>query len=186
MIENQSIGNKDFSNDFSGESEFENCTFTNCSLANADLTNIAFRECVFYDCDFSVAKLTNTILADVRFENCKMLGLNFPDCRDLLFSVDFEDCALNLSSFYKVKLKKTRFRTCQLNEVDFAEADLSSAIFENCDLAKAIFDGTSLEKADLRTAYNYSIDPDNNKIKKARFSRDGIAGLLAKYDIEVE
>jgi hypothetical protein len=33
---------------------------------------------------------------------------------------------------------------------------------------------------------NYSIDPDLNKIKKARFSTQGIAGLLDKYDIEIE
>jgi len=33
---------------------------------------------------------------------------------------------------------------------------------------------------------NYSIDPELNKIKKARFSTQGIAGLLDKYDIEIE
>jgi len=32
---------------------------------------------------------------------------------------------------------------------------------------------------------NYSIDPEKNKIKKARFSTAGIAGLLDKYDIEI-
>jgi fluoroquinolone resistance protein len=43
-----------------------------------------------------------------------------------------------------------------------------------------------LEKADLRTAYNYSIDPSINKIKKAKFSLPGVVGLLSKYDIEIE
>jgi fluoroquinolone resistance protein len=49
----------------------------------------------------------------------------------------------------------------------------------------SVFDRTNLEKADFRSAGNYSIDPTTNKIKKARFSLDGVAGLLDKYDIEI-
>ncbi|WP_086936325.1 pentapeptide repeat-containing protein [Chamaesiphon minutus] len=59
-------------------------------------------------------------------------------------------------------------------------------MFENCDLTDAIFQYTILEKADFRTAYNYSIDPELNRIKKAKFSRSGIAGLLDKYDIDID
>jgi uncharacterized protein YjbI with pentapeptide repeats len=72
-----------------------------------------------------------------------------------------------------------------LHEVDFSECDLTSALLDNCDLLNATFDRTIIEKADFRTAYNYSIDPDNNRIKKARFSKSGIAGLLQKYDIQI-
>jgi hypothetical protein len=43
-----------------------------------------------------------------------------------------------------------------------------------------------LEKADLRTSYNYSIDPETNKIRKARFALLGIRGLLEKYDIPID
>ncbi len=52
----------------------------------------------------------------------------------------------------------------------FAEADLTSAVFDNCNLTQAIFDRTTLEKADSRTSYNYSIDPEINQINKAKFS----------------
>ena len=83
-------------------------------------------------------------------------------------------------------MKKTVFRDSLLVETDFAGADLSGATFDNCDLAHAVFENTILEKADLRTSYNYSIDPETNRIKKARFSVTGIAGLLEKYDIEIE
>jgi len=85
-----------------------------------------------------------------------------------------------------MKLKKLIFKNCNLTEVDFTEADLSAALFDHCDLAKALFENTILEKADFRTSYNYSIDPEMNKIKKARFSTPGIAGLLDKYDIDIE
>ena len=93
---------------------------------------------------------------------------------------------MNLASFYKRKLKKTKFLNCSLQEVDFVEADLGAAIFDNCDMAGAIFDNTILEKADFRTSYNYAIDPELNKIKKAKFSMPGVLGLLLKYDIEID
>jgi hypothetical protein len=43
-----------------------------------------------------------------------------------------------------------------------------------------------LEKTDFRTAYNYSFDPENNRIKKAKFSLAQVVGLLDKYDIHIE
>jgi uncharacterized protein YjbI with pentapeptide repeats len=73
-----------------------------------------------------------------------------------------------------------------LKETDLTECDLTEAVFDNCDLSKAIFDGAILEKADLRTAYNYTIDPEKNRIKKTRFSPAGLHGLLDKYDIRID
>ena len=70
--------------------------------------------------------------------------------------------------------------------MDFTEANITGLTLENCDLSGAIFDHTTLEKADLRTAFNYSIDPENNRIKMAKFSLQGIAGLLHKYNIDIE
>ena len=100
--------------------------------------------------------------------------------------LDFEDCNLNLASFFKLKLKNTKFKKCTLQEVDFVEADLTNSVFDNCDFTRAIFDRSILEKADLRTSHNYSIDPENNRIKKAKFSSPAVLGLLAKYNIEID
>jgi len=73
-----------------------------------------------------------------------------------------------------------------LRETDFTDSDLTNVIFDNCDLAKALFDHTILERADLRTSFNYSIDPIANRIKKAKFSITGVVGLLDRYDIDIE
>lgn len=70
--------------------------------------------------------------------------------------------------------------------MDFTECDLSDSLFDNCDLMRANFDNTNIEKADLRTSYNYSIDPEINRIKKAKFSIHGISGLLEKYDLLID
>jgi hypothetical protein len=50
----------------------------------------------------------------------------------------------------------------------------------------ANFDSTNLEKVDLRTAFNYSISPERNRIKKAKFSSQGLVGLLQHHDIIIE
>lgn len=166
--------------------EYENCIFTNCNFSNADLSKFTFIECEFDSCNISMAKLTKTALKGIKFRECKLLGLRFDHCEEFLFSVNFKNCILNLSSFYRLKLKKTIFRNCSLQEVDFAEADLNSAVFENCDLKGAIFESTLLEKADFRTSYNYSINPELNRVKKAQFSLPGVVGLLDKYDIVIK
>jgi uncharacterized protein YjbI with pentapeptide repeats len=76
--------------------------------------------------------------------------------------------------------------SCQLQEVDFSESDLNEGVFNDCDLTHATFERTNLEKADFRTASNFSIDPENNKLKKAKFSTDGLAGLLTKYQLQID
>ena len=73
-----------------------------------------------------------------------------------------------------------------LHELDFSEADLASAVFKGCDLQRSIFSSTNLEKADLGTSFNYSIDPERNRLKKAKFSLAGVVGLLDKYDIHID
>lgn len=83
-------------------------------------------------------------------------------------------------------MKKTNFSNCTLRETDFTEADLTGAVFDRCDLAGSVFDHTLLEKADLRTAINFTIDPDRNRIAKARFSLEGLPGLLNRFDIIIE
>jgi uncharacterized protein YjbI with pentapeptide repeats len=69
--------------------------------------------------------------------------------------------------------------------VDFTDCDLTGSIFDNCDLTMATFENTIIEKADFRTSFNYSIDLNINRVKKAKFSLLGLAGLLDKYDIDI-
>ena len=115
-----------------------------------------------------------------------MLGLHFENCNQFALTFSFENFALDHSSFYKTKIKKTIFKNTQLKEADFTECDLTGSVFDNCNLQGATFEKTLLEKVDFRTSFNYSIDPEINRVKKARFSVTGIAGLLDKYDIEIE
>ncbi len=166
--------------------EYDNCTFTGCLFNDANLTGIIFTQCRFDGCNLSNATTKGAAFKEVVFTGCKMLGLNFSVCDPFLMAMGFSECQLNLASFYRLKLKGTRFINCSLREADFTEADFTSAGFDGCDLANALFDNTILEKADFRSATNYSIDPESNRIKKAKFSLQGLPGLLNKYDIGIE
>lgn len=166
--------------------EYVECTFTHCDFSQSTLAGCKFIECTFIQCNLSVTKLTDTALRNVHFKNCKMLGLRFDECAEFGFSVSFDGCMLNMSSFYKCKLYKTLIANSQLRDVDFTESNLTSSIFDNCDLALAIFERTIIEKADLSTSFNYAFDPENNRIKKAIFTYPGVLGLLMKYDIEID
>lgn len=115
-----------------------------------------------------------------------MLGLRFDECQTLLLAFTFENCQLDFSSFYKLKLKGTTFKNCKLHEVEFREADLTNARFDECDLTRALFENTILNGADFRSAANFSIDPELNKVKRTRFSDSGLRGLLHKYDLVIE
>jgi uncharacterized protein YjbI with pentapeptide repeats len=103
-----------------------------------------------------------------------------------LLSFTFDNCVLNYASFYKLKLKNTSFISCKLEEVEFVETDLTNSVFNNCDLVGAVFENTILEKVDFVTSFNYSINPVTNRIRKAKFSIHGVAGLLDGYDIVIE
>ncbi len=184
MVDKSFTGNN-FQNNKLAPGAYENCTFTNCTFIQSDLSKHHFQECIFVDCDLSMAKISSTAFRDVKFIGCKLLGLHFDECNTFLLEMSFDNCQLNLASFYKLSLKKTVFRNCILHEVEFAEADLSQSQFLSCDLSGAIFDNTNLEKSDFRTSINYSINPKGNKIKKAQFSIPDVIGLLDAFDIKI-
>ena len=176
----------DYTTEILVKGEYENCIFNNCKFSNSDLSNINFLDCEFRNCDLSTANVLNTAFRAVKFINCKLLGLHFENCNHFLFNVDFKGSQLNLSSFYQLNLKQTKFIDCSLHEVDFTEADLTESTFENYDLIRAMFENTILQKADIRTSFNFSIDPELNQMKKAKFSKENLSGLLGKYNIDIE
>jgi uncharacterized protein YjbI with pentapeptide repeats len=166
--------------------EFEDCVFKNCDLSNSDFSNNTFMDCEFIDCNLSMTSLMGTSLKTVLFTNCKLLGIQFNSCTDFLFAVSFQDCVLDYSSFANKKMPKTNFNSCSMKEVSFIGSILSNSVFENCNLDNAIFNDTQLNEVNFLTAYNYKIDPEFNPMKKAKFSTQGIPGLLEKYDIKIQ
>lgn len=166
--------------------EYRDCTFNNCDFSNADFTDCLFSDSEFAGCNLSLANLTRTGFREVRFINCKLLGLHWEDCNSLIYNLSFDHCTLDFSSFYNLNLRETVFRHSSLKESDFTDADLSRAVFESCDLDRTIFYHTNLEKADFRSARFFNIDPEQNRIRRAKFSASSLPGLLKKFDLEID
>ncbi len=182
---------KQFENiDYSCESlrdrEFYKCKFIGCNFTDSDLRGNSFEECTFEDCNFSMTKIEGVGFRDIVFIGCKILGLDFSRCNQFMFSFKFDNCIMDYCIFFGTKLDKTLFKKCSLREVDFTEANLSSSQFTDSDLTGALFSNTNLEKANFRGASNFSIDPEFNKIKNAKFSSHQLEGLLYKYGLDVE
>lgn len=164
---------------------YENCHFKSCNFERADFSNYKFIDCVFDNCNLSLITQDNVALQDCTFKQCKILGFLFSKANTFNLSFSFDTCILDHSSFHGLKIKKTSFKNCSLKEVDFENADCSQSIFDNSNMERALFYQTNIGQADLRTAYNYVLDPEFNNIKGAKFSLDGIPGLLHKYKIKI-
>ncbi|MDF4201750.1 pentapeptide repeat-containing protein [Maribacter sp. SA7] len=165
--------------------EYENCIFEGCDFSKGYLDSQTFLECEFIDCNLSNANIVNTTFKEVTFSHCKLMGLAFHTCNSFLMNFSFVDCNLNFSVFTDLKLIGQLFKACKLEEADFSDCDLSTAKFMDCNLQRTVFSRTNLQKADFSTASNFSIDPENNTIKGAIFSRDTLEGLLHKYKLKI-
>ncbi|UPL49118.1 pentapeptide repeat-containing protein [Hymenobacter sublimis] len=169
-----------------GEREFENYHFLNFDLSQSNLSGRLFSECRFENCNLAGTSLANTSLQNVAFDGCKLLGLPFEVCRDMLFSVHFDRCQLDYASFAGKAMPNTRFVDCSLREASFTQTDLTGAVFQNCQLERAVFLHTTLSGADFRTAHNVLLDPEVNELKDARFALLSLPGLLARHGLIIE
>ena len=166
--------------------EFECCTFSNCNFSQCVFVAVTFIDCTFNNCIFNEAKINYAAFRTVIFNQCVIKDVNFAMCDKFIFEIAFNDCILDFSKFYTLKLKKTTFTNCSLIAVDFMSTDLTEVVFDNCDLYRAEFAKATASKASFKTSRNFSIDPTTTKIKKAIFTMQGLTGLLDKYDIIIQ
>jgi uncharacterized protein YjbI with pentapeptide repeats len=175
-----------YERDEANHREFEGCTFTDCDFSQCVFLSVTFIDCTFNHCVFTGAKINYVAFRTVFFNGCQIVDVNFAMCDKLIFEIHFNKCVLDFSKFYTLKIKGTTFTECSIIAADFMNADLTAVMFDKCDLYRTVFMQSVLSKADFRTSFNYTLDPEKNKIKKAIFSLDGVKGLLAKHDIIVD
>ena len=184
--ERKTFANVDYTEKTLRDREFYKCVFRGCNFTKSDLIGNSFEDCTFENCNFSMTIIKGAGFRNANFKECKLIGLDFSQCNRFLFSFTFYKCIKEYCTFFGTKLPKTKFDKCSLKETDFSEVNLSASVFLECDLSGSIFANTNLEKVDFRTATNYSIDPEINKLKKAKFSGFNLAGLLSKYQLDIE
>ncbi|WP_128547049.1 pentapeptide repeat-containing protein [Larkinella soli] len=166
--------------------QFEQCTFRKLDLSGQALTKAGFVDCRFEDCTLSRVTLKETKLYDVVFMDCRLPHVDFGACDPFGFHVDFSGCRLDSAVFTDRKMKKSRFEDCSLREAFFLNCELVGVLFRNCNLEGARFDRNDLSQADFTTSYHLRLDPDANRLKKAKFSLYNLPGLLSRYDLVIK
>lgn len=186
FIADKTFQKQDYRSNELPKAEYDNCIFINCDFTESYLSYVSFTDCEFKDCNLSGVKIKDTMFKDVTFNHSKILGVHFNECSDFLFSIMANHSTFSFSSFFNKNLNKTVFSSCILEQVDFTDSNLSQTQFIDSDLKHTIFENSNLEKADFRTARNFNINPNKNRIKNAKFTREGALNLLLDYQIIIE
>ena len=169
---------------------FLDCIFEQCKFNESVFTDCRFVNCEFNKCDCSLIQVPGSTFSGTRFDETKLMGINWSQANwaeySLGESLEFNNCAMNHSTFIGVQLGSVKMKRCQAINVDFREASFCEADFSFTDLRDSLFQGTDLRKADLRYAKNYRIDPSQNKIQKAMFTLPEAMALLYSMDIKID
>lgn len=184
MAENKTFDKINFT-DTLLDNEYYNCNFISCNFSEVFIDNTILDSCEFKDCDFSLTKFRQTI-SNIKFIACKMVGADFMKLNQFSTDIHFIKSQLDYANFSGIKLVNTSYKECKIKEASFDNADISKSIFERCDLHRTSFIGTNLEKVDFSSAFNFSINPNQCKLKKAIFSESGLRGLVDHLNIEIK
>ena len=87
--------------------DFERCTFSNCDFSQCTFVAITFIDCVFEECNFNSAKINYVAFRTAAFNGCQIKDVNFAMCDKLIFDISFNNCTLDFSKFFALKLKNT-------------------------------------------------------------------------------
>ncbi|CAN5602627.1 pentapeptide repeat-containing protein [soil metagenome] len=161
---------------------FDHCTFYKCSLKGSIFEHCSFEKCVFEECDLSLIKFKNTAVSNAQIDGSKAIGIVWHAASNPV-SVNFKNSRISYSSFYGKNLKKMQVVDCMADETDFTNCNLMQSNFAGTDLRDAIFANTDLSQANFVNATNYSINLQNNKTKKAKFSLPEALSFLYALDI---
>lgn len=168
-----------------GGKSFQRCVFRKVRLAEANLRRCTFEECEFDGCDLTMAVIEGAAFREVAFLRSKLMGLDWTRVRGVAFVVSFTECNLSHCTFADRNMRETVFRECRAHDAVFAGVDLTRAVFTGTDLRGARFMDTILVEADLSEAVNYEISPQQNRLRKTKFSQEAALALVADLGVVV-
>ena len=164
---------------------FDECVFVDCLFIGCTLEKCRLLNCTFEKCDLSNIIPMNSEFREVQFTNCKVIGIDWTRAGKIK-ELNFSECLVNYSNFRLLKLPKTVIKKCEAKDTDFIETDLKNSNLTGSDFENSIFFKTDLSGVDFTRATNYTIDVNNNTLKKTRFSLPEALSLLSNLDIIVE
>lgn len=181
---NETFNGKDLSESELKEKEFTGCSFEKVNFEKAKLKYVRFENCTFKNCNLGLVKLTGSRFIDCEFFDCKMIGINWTEVEEPV-KIKIENSKIDYSIFFAMDLRRIEITECEAREVNFENADISKGKFNGTNFISSKFKNTNLSASDFREAMNYDINPEFNKIKKAKFSMPEVMTLLQCFDIEI-
>ena len=176
----------DFSKKKLSGRSFSDCSFEGCDFTESDLRSTRFNSCLFKNCNFTLTKIDGCRLQDVHFIETKILGVDFYKCDPAFFSVRFNDGFLQYCNFSDLNMKRSSFKGCKLKECHFTNTVLKEANFMESDLLGTIFHDCDLSAANFTGAFNYNINPQTSRIKKAKFTLPEALSLLSHFEVIIK
>jgi len=165
--------------------EFFKCEFKSIIMIKGKLSACRFENCTFISSDLSLLSIQDCSFTDVEFVNCKLLGIDWTKIC-LPIKIGFAGCKMNDSVFYGMDLRNIQMVSCEVRNVDFEKCNLSKSNLKSSDFLNSTFAGANLSFADLSDAKNYSINPTQSNIKKAKFSLPEVLTLLDTWGIQID
>lgn len=170
--------------------EFVDCTFILSLMTDISFSQCRFKECRFDQCDMSLCAFPHSTFDGCVFRDTKLVGIDWTQAAwtglKLQEPLRFDACVLSHSTFIGMKIADLKMTDCISTDVDFREADLTGIDFSGTDLSQSLFHHTNLEGADFRRARNYTIQPEVNRLTKAKFSMPEALSLLYSMDIVLD
>lgn len=183
VLEDETVKELNASGSDLSDRVFRDCMFIECDFSEAKLSKSRFSECTFKSCNFSNTWLADTRFSEVEFIECKLAGLDFASCNQLLFSINLLRCVATYCSFREVSLAGQSLAKSELLDCTFENTDLQRADLSGVSLRGSTFERTNLEYADFRGAVEFDIDPLENRLKGAVFSKTEALALLRTFGI---
>lgn len=169
---------------------FENCYFDKINFSEAKIIACKFVDCEFEFCNLTAAQINQSSFSEVIFDECKLIGINWIQAKwpsiQLTSPIKFYRSNISHSSFYELDLTEIVIEECKAQQVDFREGDFSDGVFTLTDFEGSLFMHSKLHAADFIDAINYSINPLENDIRKAKFSMPDAINLLHSFEIELQ
>ena len=163
----------DYMDDFSiFETEFVQCTFTNCVFDSARIGLSKFYDCRFTDCSFRDTQLLSCKfynpatekacvwnrcdLSDARFDTCDLSHNKLTTCKGFMLHID--DCKATGAEF-EIDVQRQISRRLivggifchrsNLSDASFKEQNLEGSTFDCCDLRGANFSRCNLSSVNF-------------------------------------
>lgn len=194
MAERRFYQGETFANYDPGEllenAEFEDCVFDHCRWLGTRVKNCRFNACTFDHCNFSGVVFSFTTMKDAWMLNSAFRSMAWGGLQGKsgVFQPfgKIKNCAFRYNDFSGMALNGFDWTGAELQQCTFDDTRLAGASFYGVRLGGTRFTRCDLQKADLRTAEEYAIDLETNKLKGARFSFPDVVRLLDGTGIVIE